>query len=57
MMLAEIITGWPEAFSYSVGAICVASFFIGNWPWQGVINIHKHYHNTRKKKGETEDTE
>lgn len=54
-MLAEIVS-WPEALVSIVGIIAFASFWIGNWPWQGVINIHKHYHNPRKKKTE-EDIE
>lgn len=25
---------WPEAFASAVGAICLASFFMGKWPWE-----------------------
>lgn len=56
MMLAEIIS-WPEALVSIFGIIAFASFWIGSWPWEGIINIHKHYYNTRKKKSDPEDDE
>lgn len=40
-MLAEITVGWPDACISIVGIIAVASFFVGSWPWEGII--HKTY--------------
>ena len=38
IMLAEI-TNWPDAVLGSVTIISIASaFFIGSWPWQGIIH-------------------
>jgi hypothetical protein len=27
-------TTWPDLILYCVVAICITSFFLGNWPWQ-----------------------
>lgn len=57
IMLAEIVS-WPSAVVSIVGILAFASFWIGEWPWKGIINIHKHYHNTpRKKKVVVEEDE
>jgi hypothetical protein len=35
LMLANLdLTGWPLAVVICVGAICIATVFIGRWPWQ-----------------------
>lgn len=34
LMLANgELEGWPLAIAICVGAICVASMFMGRWPW------------------------
>lgn len=30
----ESLSGWPLAIVICVGAICIASVFMGRWPWQ-----------------------
>ena len=37
-MLAEAAMGWPEACLGIIGILAMASFFIGQWPWEGFIN-------------------
>jgi hypothetical protein len=53
MEIAELakagLTGWPLAFAVVGLAVCFVSLFIG-WPWEGIVNIHRHYHNYKKDK-------
>jgi len=55
-MFAEIVS-WPSAMVSIVGIIAFASWMIGGWPWENIINIHKHYHNTPRKKKVVEEDE
>lgn len=40
---------WPEAFAIVGGCFAIALLFIGISGGLPSINIHKHYHNTKKK--------
>jgi len=41
MLATEVPTSWPDAIIWIVITICVASFWMGGWPWEGII--HKTY--------------
>lgn len=43
-MIAEItLTGWPLVTVIGICAVCFVSLWIG-WPWEGLIQFHKHFH-------------
>jgi hypothetical protein len=38
--MEEFIPNWPTAICTIVGTIAFASFFIGKWPTEGIVNLN-----------------
>jgi hypothetical protein len=45
---------WPDAVCCSITVICIASFFLGRFPWEDFITINKYY-GCKHKNDEDED--